>query len=137
MPAGKREFRTRVVKRDFGPVPFVVAFITLDPVATDMHVIKPVAAIAVCRCVFILLVDMAAVAIQVCMFSRQVKIRIVMIKFLVTPTAFTVTLRTVVTELFFVNIVFFMAINASSRCVAVFFSAGMAGTTVDGGMCPL
>ena len=134
MSACKREIRPGMIELHIGPVPFAVALITFRPVAADMYVIKLVAAIAICRCIFISLTDMTAVAIQICMPSRQTKIRFVMIEFLITPAALIVAIRTVIAELFFVNVIFCMTINTFSRAVAVFLSAGMAGATADTGV---
>jgi hypothetical protein len=137
MSACKREIRPAVIKLDPGPFPFAVAFITFNTVATGMYIIQPVAAIAVCRDVFVLLTDMTAVAIQVCMLAGQTKIRSVMVKLLIAPTTFIVAFRTIVTELFFVNVIFLVTINTCSRCVAVFLPTDMAGTATGPGVRPL
>lgn len=137
MPACKRVIRPGMIEHDTGPVFFAVAFITFNTVTTGMYVIKPVATIAVCRRILIALTEMTAVAIQVCMLSSQAKIRSVMIKFLITPTALVVTIQAIITKLFFVNVIFLVTINTCSRCVAVFIPTDMAGTATGPGVRPL
>jgi len=77
---------------------------------------------------------MTAIAIHIYMLALQAEIRVVMIKFLFAPTALIVTIRTVITELFFVNVILPVTINTAPRCVTVFLSMSMASVTADSGM---
>jgi len=60
-----------------------------------------------------------------------------MIKFLTSPAALIMTIRTLFTQLACMNVITLMTCEAVLWCIAVFFFGNMAGCTVSYTMCTL
>ena len=74
---------------------------------------------------------MAAVAVQLCVFLTQGKVRLVMIKIRLFPGAFCMAIRTCFAECALVKVIFFVARHTCSRGIPVLFIPDMTGFTAN------
>jgi hypothetical protein len=96
-----------------------------------MYIIQQVAAMALLCCFLVCLINMAAVAFQLCVFLTQSEVRTVMIEIRASPGAFCVAITACFTEDTLVDIIVFVAGHACSRGIPILFLPAMTGFTTD------
>ena len=100
-----------------------------------MYIIQQVATMALLRCILVYLINMAAVAVQLCVFFTQSEVRLVMIKIRASPGAFCMAISTFSTEDTLVDIIFFVARHACGRGVPIFFLPDMTAFAANNRVC--
>lgn len=124
-----------VIKVCLSPVLFRMTITALLSIAPCMYIIQQVATMALLRCILVYLINMAAVAVQLCVFFTQSEIRLVMIKIRASPGAFCMAISTFFTEDTLVDIIFFVARYACGRGAPVFFFPYMTAFAANNRVC--
>jgi hypothetical protein len=109
-----------VVEGLFFPFVAAVAFLALVPMATVMHIVYQVAAIAILWPVFVLPTGMTQLAVDLLVLADQLEVGVlVVIKGLLMPTFLVMALVTLFSQSAFVGIVVLVAVEAGRRGVPI------------------